>query len=75
MINYKFHFNFNENLNIKDISFQINNNYGKLCFENLFTNLDDDSKQFLNKLFTYAKNINSGYIYNIVLFYYLVTSI
>lgn len=74
MINYKFHFNFNENLDINDISLQINNNCGKLGFENLFTNLDDDCKQFLNKLFAYAKNINSGYVDNIVWYSYLATS-
>lgn len=74
MLNYKFYFNFNENLVTKDISLQINNTYTKLGFEELFTNLNNSNQNFLNKLFTYAKGINSGYVDSIVWYSYLATS-
>lgn len=74
MINYKFYFNFNENIDTKDISLQIDSDYMKLGFEELLTNLNKESKNFLNKLFSYVESINSGYVDSIVWYSYLATS-
>lgn len=67
-------FIFYENLNNHSIVFCDDNKFFNLGFEEYFKYLSESEKKFIEKLFDYATNFNSGYVDSIVWYSYLATS-